>query len=91
MDSLNKRREKINLKFAKKCLKIENMKSLFPLNPNTHVMKNRKIVKFKENKAKKERYKKSAVLSMQKILNSDFKSNLVSCNKGTVHKLVPNP
>ena len=73
MDSLEKRREKINLKFAKKCLKIENMKSLFPLNPKTHVMKNRKILKFKENKAKNERYKKSAVVSMQKILNSDYK------------------
>ena len=97
MESLNMRREKQNLSFAKKCLKIDNMKTLFPLCSKSHTMKTREILKFKENKAKKERYKSSAVISMQKILNKDFQKKLLSCkkslscNKGTVHKLVPNP
>ena len=32
IDSLYDRRERLCFKFAKKCLKIENMKKLFPLN-----------------------------------------------------------
>ena len=31
IDSLKDRREKLCVKFAKKCLKLENMKKLFPL------------------------------------------------------------
>ena len=42
METLDQRREKGNLNFAKKCLKIENMKLLFPLNEKKHDMKNRK-------------------------------------------------
>ena len=92
MESLDKRREKMNLNFAKKCLKIDNMKTLFPLCSKSHNMKTREILKFKENKAKTQRYKSSAVISMQKELNKDFQRKLLSCkklfscNKGTVHK-----
>jgi len=88
MDSLETRREKLNLTFAKKCLKIERMKYLFPLNSKNHDMKIRDSLKYKVIKAKKERYKKSSVISMQKLLNSEYKK---PCKQGTVHKLVPNP
>ena len=91
MESLCKRREKLNLNFAKKCLKIENMKALFPLNSKDHDMKTREIMKYKVNKAKKERYKNSPVIYMQKLLNDDYKRKIISCKEGTVHKLVPNP
>ncbi len=50
MESLCKRREKVNLNFAKKCLKIKNMKALFSLNSKDHGMKTRRIMKY--NKAK---------------------------------------
>ena len=87
MDSLEKRREKLNLNFAKKCLKIDNMKSLFPLK-NTR--DTRKKSKFIVNKSKSERYKRSSIPVMQNLLNSDIKSKHVSRQKRTVHTLVPN-
>ena len=91
MDTLDQRREKQNLKFAKKCLKIETMKALFPLNQKKHDMKSRKTFKYKVIKAKTERYKKSSVISMQKLLNKDILSTYNPCKQGTVHNLVPNP
>jgi len=94
MESLDQRREKLNLQFAKKCLKIDSMKDLFPLYDKEHDMKTRKILKFKVTKAKTERFKKSSVISMQKLLNKESKENLrnlKSCKMGTVHNLVPNP
>ena len=91
MESLNMRREKQNLSFAKKCLKIDNMKTLFPINSKFHSMNTRNILKYQEKKAKKERYKKSSVISMQKLLNNDHVKKYFSCKKGTVHKIVPNP
>ena len=45
MDSLETRREKLNLTFAKKCLKIERMKHLFPLNSKNLKMKIRDSLK----------------------------------------------
>ena len=85
METLDQRREKGNLTFAKKCLKIENMKSLFPLNERKHDMQNRKKFKYKVFKANTERYKKSSVISMQKLLNKEYLSNHKPCNMGTVH------
>ena len=58
MDTLDQRREKQNLKFAKKCLKIDTMKALFPLNQKKHDMKSSKTFKYKVIKAKTERFKK---------------------------------
>ena len=49
------------------------MKALFPLNSTDHGMKTRGIMKYKVNKAKKERYKNSPVIYMQKLLNNDAK------------------
>ena len=94
METLDQRREKLNLTFAKKCLKIDNMKALFPFQVKEHDMKTRKILKFKVIKAKTERYKRSSVIYMQKLLNKENRNNLrnvKSCNMGTVHNLVPNP
>ena len=61
------------------------MKALFPLNSKDHGMKTRGIMKY--NKAKKERYKNSPVIYMQKLLNNDYKRKFISCKEGTVHKL----
>ena len=91
MDSLEKRREKLNLNFAKKCLKIDKMKVLFPMSSKNHEMKTRDIKKYKVNKAKKERRKNSSVIYMQKLLNDNLVKKYSSCYKGTVHKLVQNP
>ena len=45
LDTLFKRREKLCLRFAKKCLKIENFKQLFPVRKSKHDMHKRKSEK----------------------------------------------
>ena len=58
LDSLEKRRDKLTLNFAKSSLKLEKMKRLFPLNENNHGMVKRNYEKYKVTKAKTERYKR---------------------------------
>ena len=53
MESLHDRRERLNLNFAKKSLKIPVMKKLFPLKVSAHKMKKRKVLKAKTNRMKK--------------------------------------
>ena len=76
LDSLEKRRDKLTLNLAKSCLKIEKMKKLFPLNLKEHQMVNRNFNMFKVKKATTERYKSSAVISMQKLLNDEHNVNV---------------
>ena len=71
LDTLEKRRKKLNLNFAKKCLKLDNMTTLFPLRDVQHDMDSRNKVKFVENRAKSVRYKNSSVPYMQSLLNED--------------------
>ena len=52
------------------------MKKLFPLNKNNHGMIKRNIDKFKVTKAKTERYKSSAVINIQRMLNDEEKDNI---------------
>ena len=52
MESLHDRRERLNLNFAKKSLKIPVMKNLFPLKVSKHQMKKRKEQKYQVLKAK---------------------------------------
>ena len=73
MESLEDRRVRLCLKFAKNCLKNEKMKKLFPLAQNNHSMKTRSTEKFKVHKARTDRYKKSAIPYMQSLLNEDAK------------------
>ena len=73
LDTLEKRREILCLKFAKNCLKNEKMKKLFPLEKHGHQMKKRSQAIFKVNKARTSRYKDSAIPYLQRLLNEDFK------------------
>ena len=75
MDSLEKRRDKLTLNFAKSSLKLEKMKKLFPLNVNNHGMIKRTYEKYKVIKARTERYKSSTVINIQKMLNDEEKEN----------------
>ena len=59
------------LKFAKKCLKIENFKKLFPYRKTKHDMEKRKFEKYFISNIKSERYKKSAIPSMKRMLNEE--------------------
>ena len=73
LDTLFKRREKLCLRFAKKCLKIENFKQLLPVRKSKHDMRKRKSEKFLIKNIETERYKKSAIPAMQKMLNDEEK------------------
>ena len=54
--TLDDRREALCLSFAKKCLKNEKVKGMFPLKKSTHSMTVRNINKFKIVKANTKRY-----------------------------------
>ena len=71
MDSLEKRRNKLTLSFAKSCLKIDKMNKLFPMNESNCQMVRRNVEKYKVIKAKTERYKSSAIVNIQRMLNEE--------------------
>ena len=72
LQSLDKRREMISLRFVKNCLKDSNFSKLFPLKKINHVMSVRNPLKYYINKANTERYKKSTIPYLQGLLNKDY-------------------
>ena len=71
LDTLEKRRNFLCLKFSKKCLISEKVKDLFKLNRTKHQMKKRKTPKYEMIKAKTKRYKQSSLPYMTKLLNEE--------------------
>ena len=71
LDTLQERRRKQCLKFAKDCLKHEQMKKMFPENEKNGMIETRHKEKYKVNKANTERYKKSAIPYFQTLLNEE--------------------
>ena len=68
VDSLNDWRKKFSLRFAKNCIRNEKVRNMFPINLNkTKITRNPN--KYKVNFAKTERYKKSSIPSLQRMLN----------------------
>ncbi len=67
--TLEERREKMCLKFAKQCLKLDKMRNLFPKNQSLHTRQKRCPEYYKVVKTQTERFRKSAIPSMIKILN----------------------
>ena len=76
LQSLDKRRELLCLRFSKKCLSNEKVSKMFPTKINTHPMKKRKMKKYKENKTRTERYRKSAIPYMQRLLNEEYERKI---------------
>ena len=72
MQTLNDRREALCLSFAKKCLRNEKVKSMFPIRKIKHKMEKRNIEKFQNLKANTKRYEKSAVPYMRRQLNKEW-------------------
>ena len=70
LDSLEDRRESLCLEFAKRCLKNEKMKSLFPKNEKSHDMKTRCPEKYEVKYANTERLRNFPILYMQRLLNA---------------------
>ena len=69
METLHERRNQLSLNFAIKSTKNKKMKYMFPRNIKSHLMKTRNPEKFQVQFAKTERLKKSAIISMQNLLN----------------------
>ena len=67
--TLEERREQMCLKFAKQCLKLDKFKLLFPRYQSSHVMQKRFPEYYKIVRAQTERFKKSAIPSMLRMLN----------------------
>ena len=73
LETLSARRTRLCLNFAKKCIKHEKTKAMFPLNQTPVDTRNREF--FKVTNAKTERLAKSAIPYMQRLLNGHFKNN----------------
>ena len=69
METLDERREKLCLMFAKRCLNIEKTRKMFPENLKNHLMKTRKQEKYQVQHAQTKRLKDSALIHMQNVLN----------------------
>ena len=72
LDSLEERRKKMALNFVKKSLKQKTFSRLFPPTSNNHLMRKRNPEKYAVNSAKTERYRRSAVPFLQRLLNEDY-------------------
>ena len=73
MESLKERRKQLCLNFALKCRKNPKTKDMFPENSKLHQMVTRNNERFKVNHANTERYKNSAIIYMQNLLNENVK------------------
>ena len=71
LETLEKRRDKLCLNFARKASKHPKCKNMFPLNEKMHKMKTRRPEKFKVLNANTERMKKSPLIFMQNLLNKN--------------------
>jgi hypothetical protein len=69
--TLFERRAQLCLKFAKSCLKNEEMRNIFPTNDVPSNMETRFREKYKVTASRTERLKNSAVPYMQRLLNQD--------------------
>ena len=74
--SLEMRREKLCLKFAKACLKNEKVADMYPINKKDHAMNKRQNEKFVIRKTRTERLQRSAVMHMQRLLNNEDCKNI---------------
>ena len=71
LECLVERRDKLCLKFAKACLKNENVKNMFPLNDIPYHVDTREREAYKVTMARTERLNKSSVPYMQRLLNDN--------------------
>ena len=71
MDTLEDRRKKLCLNFAQKATKNPKTMNMFPENKKSHVMNTRQKEKFKVEFANTQRFKNSAIIYMQNLLNEN--------------------
>ena len=69
LDTLEDRRERLCLTFARKCLTNEKMKHVFPINDKSHTMETRYCDKYYIKYAHTKRLQNSPIIYMQRLLN----------------------
>merc|ERR1712074_74924 len=92
--TLEERRKQMCLKFAKECLKLDKMKMLFHRNESSHSMLKRNPEFYKVVKTQTERFRKSAIPTMIRMLNSCQKRKneiLKRINTMPVKNVLPSP
>ena len=72
MQPLSDRREELCLNFAKRCIRNPKTRSMFPLKTKEHEMNTRKGEKYHVDHAVHERFRKSAIIHMQNLLNQQI-------------------
>ena len=78
LDSLQKRRQDLCLKFAKNGIKNNTLNDLFPKNEKQHKMETRETPKYKVNFANTDRMKNSSIIAMQNMLNEEEETKITS-------------
>ena len=73
LEKLSDRRDQLCLRFAKKCLKFDQTKDMFPLNP-PNLCNTRDGEKFRVKFASKDRLLTSSIPQLQRLLNLDARS-----------------
>ena len=71
LDSLEIRRNYLNLKFAQSGIKNDKLKDLFPLNDKNHKMQTRKNEQYEVMFANTNRLKDGSIIAMQNMLNDN--------------------
>ena len=71
LQSLEQRRKMLCLRFAKKCLRNEKLKNMFPKSKQKHKMIKRNTRKYLTRKNRTNRMEKSAIPYMTKLLNDE--------------------
>ena len=71
LETLASRRDNLCLSFAKKCVKSEKMRHMFPKNEKSHNMNTRNGEEYVVHFANTGRLQKSPLIYMQKLLNED--------------------
>ena len=84
MVTLSERRESLCLKFAKKSLRVDNFGHLFPISKKKHLMKTRGGDVYRVSKGFSERFCKSAIPYLQRLLNKDKKKQLKELKRSTL-------
>ena len=77
IETLYNRREQLCLNFAKSCIKNPKFNNMFPKNTKTHSMEMRNPEVFNVNHANTERFRKSAMIYMQHLLNEDEEKSIL--------------
>ena len=80
LQNLKDRRKYLCLDFARKCLKNEKMKYLFPPNNKIHDMETRDSEHFKVSNFNTERMRNSPIIYMQNLLNNEVRRKKTESN-----------